>query len=174
MARRPPNRKGRQGKPVRKRSAGRRLLMMCISVLCISMFMFAAPAVIVMLIGMVPTVVALIIDRDPEKYTAMSVGAANFAGVVPFVVELLVGNPTMTHAFAMLTDVFVVVVMYGAAAAGWVLVFVLPPVAAVLLRMSADSKIARLRSEQAKLVAEWGREVALAPQGPEEGEAPAK
>ncbi len=158
-----PNKKKPASKQRGKRKAGfsRRTLMSFVSVLVIAMFALAAPAFILMLVGMVPTIVALVVDREPEKYTAMSVAAANFAGVVPFVVELLVGNSTMSDAFAMLTDVFVMAVVYGAAGIGWCLIAALPSVTTVFMKLSADSKVMRLRGDQAKLVVEWGEDVAI-------------
>jgi len=141
-------------------SRGVRALALIFVVVALGLLVVAAPALIVLVVGMVPTAVALFIDRDPEKFSAISVAALNFAGVSPYLVDLVFGEATFGHAFALVSNVFVLVVIYGAAAAGWVLVLALPPLVAIVLRFSADARIEALRKEQRQLVDDWGEDVA--------------
>ena len=130
------------------------------TVVVMALLVVAAPAVIVLFVGMVPTAVATFIDSDPRKYASISVAAMNFAGVSPYLADFLLGTASFGHAIEMITDVFVLVVIYGAAGVGWVLVMALPPVTAIILGVVADSRIQTLRKEQEKLVEEWGDSVA--------------
>ena len=67
---------------------------------------------------------------------------------------------SFSRALELISDVFVLVIIYGAAAAGWVLVLVLPPVTAIVLGVVTDSRIQALRKEQRQLVEDWGEGVA--------------
>jgi len=64
----------------------------------------------------------------------------------------------------MLSDVFVIAVMFGAAAIGWGLVIGMPKVAAVYIEVTNETKIKLMRREQQRLVEEWGEEI-TAPSG---------
>lgn len=138
---------------------GRRLALILLLLLGAMLFFFAAPLFIVFLIGMVPTIVAFVCDRDREKFTAIAVGAGNLAGVVPFLISLAVLGPTLNRAAETITDVFSIAVMYGAAAGGWMVVYVLPPIVAVYMNVTTETRIQKLRKDQRKLVETWGADV---------------
>jgi len=155
---------GRSGKPaLRKKSGsrgiGRRIAMLLLVLSAGGLLFVGAPLFIVFLVGMVPTVVAFICDRDREKYTAIAICAGNAGGVVPFLLELAQKGSTVSHAASTVTDVFALAVMYGAAAAGWGLVLVVPSFVSVYMNVTTDSRIQRLRKQQTKLVDEWGSTV---------------
>jgi hypothetical protein len=69
----------------------------------------------------------------------------------------------MNAAIFILTDVFTLVVMYGAAAFGWMIFQSLPPIIATFITVLAQSRISSLRSAQLKLIEEWG-DIVAAPQ----------
>ena len=74
---------------------------------CLLGFVVAAlPTVIVLCIGMVPTVVACIIDLTPGRYAARCVAGVNIAGVVPFLDRLWSSTNDMAAAVGIATDVF--------------------------------------------------------------------
>ena len=62
-------------------------------------------------------------------------------------------------SFDMLADVFVLAVMYAAAAFGWLVYMALPPVIASVLQAVAQRRLGVLRSAQRKLVEEWGEDL---------------
>ena len=107
-----------------------------------------------------PTAVALFVDRDPQKYASISVAAMNLAGVSPYLVEFIFGPASFGGAIELVSNVFVLVVIFGAAAVGWVLVLALPPVISIVLAVITDSRIQALRKEQSQLVEDWGEGVA--------------
>ena len=149
--------------PARRSAAGSRgglyMLVLTFSVVAVALLVVAAPAVIVLFVGMAPTAVAIFIDRDREKHAAISVAALNFAGLSPYLADFVLGTASLNHAIALVSNVFIMVVIYGAAAAGWVLVLLLPPVSAIVLDVITESRIQRLRKEQKQLVEDWGEGV---------------
>jgi len=126
---------------------------------------FAAPALLVFVVGCVPAMVAFVVDREPDRNATLAVAAANVAGVAPFIVELLINGPTMARAVTMLSDVFVIVVMFGTAGIGWLLVLGMPKVAAVYIEVTNETKIKMMRREQQRLVEEWGAGIKAPTQG---------
>jgi len=136
------------------------LLMLAFSIIAVILLVFAAPALIVYLVGMAPTAVAIFIDRDPRKHASVSVAAMNFAGVSFYLVDFLAGTASFSRALELVSDVFVLAVIYGAAAGGWIMIMAMPPVTAVVLTALAESRIQTLRKEQRELVDNWGEGVA--------------
>ena len=120
-------------------------------------------SVILVLVGMAPTFVAYVIDRTPKKYAAFCVGGMNFTGVFPSILKLWTNNPDIKTAISIAFNPFDMTMMYGAAAFGWLLYHAIPPVVAGIIAVSAQHRIALLRSRQRELIKEWGDALALAP-----------
>ena len=140
--------------PVKK--GGGAYLFMLVGVIFLGLMVFAAPALVLFVVGCTPAMVAFVIDREPGRNATLAVTAANVAGVAPFVVELLMKGATMARAVAMISDVFVIAVMFGTAGIGWLLVLGMPKVAAVYIEVTNETKIKMMRREQQRLVEEWG------------------
>ena len=117
------------------------------------------PSTILLAVGMIPTVVAYVVDRDPDKTAPMTVGGLNFAGVVTFLISLWQAGHTMTALTKVLTDPFAWLVMYGAAGLGWALYYGIPPAVAGWIMLRAEARIAQRIEEQRELIALWGTEV---------------
>lgn len=145
---------------VTRTRGGLYMLILAFSVVALGLLVIAAPALIVLFVGMAPTAVAIFIDRDPEKHAAISVAALNFAGLSPNLADFIWGTASLGQALALVSNVFVMVVIYGAAAAGWILVLLLPPVSAIVLGVITDNRIQALRKDQTQLVEDWGEGVA--------------
>src|SRR3954465_7097092 len=86
----------------------------------IPLVMVVAPATVLLLVlGMLPFIVAWFIDRREEKYAAYCVGGFNFSGVLPYLF-LLWATGNSINAFGVIAkSPFSWLVMYGAAALGW-------------------------------------------------------
>ena len=108
---------------------------------------------------MIPTAVAYVTDRDPDKTAPMTVGGLNFAGVATFLITLWKAGHTMAALNKVLTDPFAWLVMYGAAGLGWTLYYGIPPAVAGLITLRAERRIAQRIEEQRELIALWGTEV---------------
>ena len=137
----------------------RNQLTLCLSVGFIIMVIMSLPTVMVIVFALLPTFVAFIVDRTPGKNAVFCVGSLNLCGVLPYLFDLWTGDNSMDAAILILTDVFSLVVMYGAAAFGWMIFQSLPPIIATFITVLAQSRISSLRSAQRKLIEEWGSTV---------------
>lgn len=121
---------------------------------------FTLPTVLILGIGMLPTLGAMISDRRKEKYATLCVGAMNFTGVLPFIIQLWTEEHSYERAFMVIGNPITWLVMYGAAALGWAIYFVAPGIVGMYIGMRTEQRIQRLRRRQRDLVEEWGPGVA--------------
>jgi len=130
---------------------------------CVLMLVPAAivslPTVVLLAVGMIPTLVAYIIDEDDEKLAPITVGALNFAGVLPLLFELWQSDGSMPQLISLAASPAHWLLMYGAAAFGWAIYFAVPPVVGSTLIANRQAKVVTLRAAQMKLVGAWGEDV---------------
>ncbi|MDP6805968.1 MAG: acyl-CoA synthetase [Rhodospirillales bacterium] len=125
------------------------------------------PTVILLLFAMMPAIVAFIIDRTPQKYSVYCVGGINFCGVYPFLTDLWTGQHTVAAAVDTLTDVFSLLLIYSAAALGWMIYIAVPPLVGAVLTVMNQRRVTQLKDIQRDLIKEWGDEVASHLEEPE-------
>ena len=133
-------------------------LVILLSVLTVLPLISLSTCVLV-LVGMLPTIVALIADRSPNRHAATAVGGLNLAGLAPFLLHLWFDAPGMTGAISVLTDAFSMTTMYAAAAAGWLLFLGVPALFRVIDAAAEEQRIERMLSRQRDLRDEWGSDV---------------
>jgi hypothetical protein len=119
----------------------------------------ALPLFIITSAGLIPTIVAAVIDRYPGKYLTRTVGAMNLAGVAPMVVRLWGTGDNMAAALGLLGRPVNWLIMYGAAAVGWGIFLAMPAVARIIVDLQAEQIQGQLRERAGRLVEEWGEEV---------------
>lgn len=108
-------------------------------------------------VGMLPTLIMLIADLGALKGLRLSAMAAfNISGVMPFALDLWRSGATLSNLLAMLGDVLVWLIMYGAAAIGLLMLWVCPVGAAAVRSMINTDKSAQLIRQRKALIAEWG------------------
>ena len=117
------------------------------------------PTSSILVLGMFPTVVSYLTDRDRRKTAATSVGAMNICGVLPFEFNLWSGENSMAHAGAMLRDPFTWVSMWGAAMIGSIIYYSVPSVIGAFLAHRSAARVAELERRQTALREAWGGEV---------------
>jgi len=154
-----------------KNSGGGLALLGMVALFAAVILMLVSMASLVLVVfGMLPTFVAVLIDRSPQRFAFISVLAMNFAGVFPYLLDLWMGSNSMSVAIDSLTDVFSLFTMYGSAAVGWVLFIVTPPIVTTVMTFIAQRRVALLRANQKRLLNEWGDDIAQSIEGAEEGE----
>ncbi len=126
----------------------------------VSAVIISPPTVLLLFFGMLPSIVAFIIERTKPRYAAICVSAMNFSGVFPYLLDSWSGNHSVAEAMSMLTNVFSLMVMYGSSAFGWLIFIAVPPVVATFLAVINERRIAQLRKRQREIIAEWGIGVA--------------
>jgi hypothetical protein len=124
------------------------------------------PLSILLLAGLLPTMVAALVDRHRAKYLTRAVGFMNLAGLSPLVVQLWGQGLAMTGLANILSRPVNWLTMYGAAGIGWVLFLGMPSVARVFVDIRADQLQRDLKARAARLVQDWGEEVAGKPKPP--------
>ena len=120
---------------------------------------FALPTVLLFCAGMVPTMVAWIVDRSRDGHAPMAVGMLNLAGLLPSLLGLWTSGHTVGIAARIMSDPYTWLFAFGSAAVGWALVLGLPKVMETAMTFRNEAEIRRLKGRQAALVAEWGAEV---------------
>jgi hypothetical protein len=118
------------------------------------------PTTILFVIGMAPTIVAYIVDRDPGKSAPIIVGGPNFCGCMFFAIDLWKHHHNVMGALKIFSDPMAWLVMYGAAAVGWAFYYAIPPAIAGAEIMRAENRIEALKQAKVALVQEWGPDVA--------------
>ncbi len=124
------------------------------------LFLVALPTMTLLLIGMLPTIVAYIIDRTKQKHTALCVGGMNFLGVYYPLMQLWTGDRPIKELTDLMPDLVDFLMIYGAAGFGWLLFTSIPPVVAAFLTVMAQRRVATLRATQRHLIEEWGEDIA--------------
>ena len=137
-------------------SANRLLIILTL----LALVPFSLPTILVMFVGLLPTIVAAVVERGQNRYGWICVGGLNFAGLVPWLFSLWFGHHTLQFAFDEVTNLTMLVVAYGGAGAGSVLYLAMPPVAATFMSATSQHRALGLRSTQRKLVEQWGEGVA--------------
>ena len=120
--------------------------------------MFSAMSV-VLLVGMIPTIVATIVDRTKGKMRAMTVGAINFAGCTPFLVEIFKKGSDISTAISYIIQPRTIVVMYMAAGMGYLIDWAMTGIVSAIMVQRAKGRLKEIKKLQKDLVDRWGVEV---------------
>lgn len=147
----------------RKRGRGRHSVVAVVMGLFVVSIMFM-PTAMIFAVGMVPTLVAFISGRDPDRYAPIAVGSLNFCGVMPTAIDLWQTGHTIANAARILSDPLNWLIMYAAAAIGWLIYFTVPAATQAFIAHSHQAQIAKKQKLQKELLAEWGRAVTGLPE----------
>ncbi len=110
-------------------------------------------------LGMLPAILSMFLDKGAGRFASKTVTAFNFVGIVPFLFEIAQAFDRSVAAQRLMLDFWVWVVVYGTASLGWLTIWLFPQVTVIIFAMRAESKINKLQEEQKKLIEEWGEEV---------------
>lgn len=149
----------RQRRARARTDKGRSVLQFMFFSAFIGGMLFALPTMLLLTMGLLPTLVAFVVDLHPRKYAARSVGFLNFTGTLPFLVTLWSGSHELVAAMRILTDVYAWLVIYSAAAVGWLIYLGMPSVAGFIMQIHAGQRIRTLEVQRKKLIAEWGEDI---------------
>lgn len=125
------------------------LLLMMIGFFLTSMAM-------IVLIGMVPTIVAVITDRDNDKCLSTCVFLCNLCGVIPFIVVNFKSGITMSSGLYILENPINLMIMLASAALGWGIYIIVPQITIMLARNRDYVKLHQLRQRFFDLREDWG------------------
>lgn len=115
------------------------------------------PVVVVLFVGLLPTITLMIID--PKNINKIIVvGCFNLAGVFVYVFNIM-QNYTVNNALYIFSNIFNLILMLGSAAVGLLLYYEIPLIFVYLARISNQRRIASIDNRIEKLQKTWGREI---------------
>jgi hypothetical protein len=117
------------------------------------------PTSTLLAIGMMPTFVAFIVDRSRTKTKAITVGAMNLAGCMPFLIELWTGSNSVDTAIDIILDPVAVIVMYSAAGVGYLIDWMVSGLVASMMYQKGLMRKNAIKERQEALITRWGPEV---------------
>jgi hypothetical protein len=117
------------------------------------------PTILLMVIGMAPSIVAFIVDKRPGKVTARAIGYLNLAGCLPYAIKLWTSQNTITGVLSLVGEPSALMIMYSSAAVGWMLNFIMTPIMMAYLVVQHELKARTIGNRQEQLIKEWGGEV---------------
>lgn len=129
------------------------ILLLSLILLAFSSF----PIVLVLVIGLLPTITIMITDR--QNYDKqLIIGCFNIAGVFFYLFSIL-SNFSVNHAVSIASDIFNLMVMLGSAGIGLVLYNEIPNIYVSFVRTSHSKRVDKINERLGKLAEEWGEEV---------------
>lgn len=117
------------------------------------------PSTVLLGVGMMPSFTVMFVDPARARTKVVTVGALNLAGCVPFLLDLWTQGHSIDQAFSIVADPKAIIVMYAAAAAGYLLDWSLSAVVAGVLFQRGKTRQVGIRKRQEELVTRWGTEV---------------
>ena len=147
-----------RGKGKAKNQGGTMVLLMIL----MGITLIYRPALVILLsAGLIPTFVAWLTDSNPFRiYRIRIILAFNLAGCLPYIIALNQQSGGFGLAINLIADFNSYLVMYGFAAVGWVIVFVAPSVAAIVLQIVGKSRLNSIQNDKNRMMEEWGKTVA--------------
>lgn len=106
--------------------------------------------------GLLPGIVAIITDGRPGKFGSKTVMAFNLAGMMQFLAAIFMGGSPNQTANEILYDPRTWMLIYGFAAFGWAVIFIIPHIVQLYLEITATYTVKKLRTFQDALAGEWG------------------
>ncbi len=148
----------KSGLKKKKRKKGSSWTHIMLAGIILLSIVFLSSAVI-LFIGLLPMFVAFFADRSKKKTKAITVGAMNVAGCVPFLMELWMADGSMAKALSIILDPMAVIVIYAAAGVGYLIDWAVTVVVASLLYQRGVARQEAIEKRQKELKERWGEEV---------------
>ena len=119
------------------------------------------PTAVFLAFALMPTIGAFITDRTLNKTRTICVGALNFAGAFPFLLEFWMtdGPHTVDAAFTAVADIGHVIIIYVLAVGGYAIDMAITGVTSALIIQNAETRLKKLRKAQQALIDRWGEKV---------------
>jgi len=119
----------------------------------------APPTMIILAGGMVPSIVATLLNPARIKGSLAAMAALNLAGVIPVLGFLWERGHTIDQAVRLLLDPFMWLFMFGGAGFAAFLLWGVPIVVQAFYEVKARQAINRYGKRRAKLIEEWGGQI---------------
>jgi hypothetical protein len=116
-----------------------------------------APTTMILLFGMMPTIAANVMDKSRQKSRAISVGMMNFAGCMPFLLELWMSSApnSFDGALAIMLQPKTIIIIYTIAAAGYAIEAAVTGMVATVMMQRASFRLKAIEAQLTELVDRW-------------------
>ncbi len=145
--------------PVRKKKKGKTWQVHLVLVICVILAAAFSSLALILAIGMVPTFVCLIVDKSKGRVKTFTVGALNFAGCLPFLLEIWKRGASLEMALNYILQPRTIVVMYFAAAMGYMIDWAMTGIVSSVMVQRGKARLKEIEKQKAALVERWGEEV---------------
>ena len=120
------------------------------------LFIFFPALLIILSIGMMPTLGAVVSDPTSNRAQATCVGFCNISGLVPALHQLYLNHFTLASAYVIVHDEFYLLYILGISAMGWALFFIIPSIAVSMYRTRDKLYLIRMVKRYKDLKDIWG------------------
>ncbi|TNE26713.1 MAG: hypothetical protein EP349_09760 [Alphaproteobacteria bacterium] len=135
-------------------------LQILVALLALAMLGIAfAGAALFLFLCMIPTYIALFIDRQFPRTLGLTVGAANLAGTVPNFLEVLKMNDHPANALSLALQPSTLAMAYAGAGIGWLIHLAVTRFVALVIVSKAEMRIQKLAKREQVLIERWGPEI---------------
>ncbi len=134
------------------------LFGMALAALGTALALYVLPVFVIVYGGMLPTLVAFLIDEHPRQQLFRTVAAMNLAGVVGFIEPAWRATPAFGLVGYPVSDAAVWFVILGSAIGGFALAWGLPLAAGVVLEITLKARLERAEAALQALTREWSVE----------------
>ena len=126
--------------------------------LCLAMplALVLLPSTLVLIVAMVPTLVARIVDPAPGRQLTVTVGSLNFAGALWFMHDLWSTGQSFSAIVPTLSDMIGWLAALVGAGMGWVIYSLMPILSRSIATTKSNMRLSRVRKAQDELVDQWG------------------
>ncbi len=116
------------------------------------------PSTILLFTGMLPTVVAFLIDKSRLKLKFLTVGCVNLAFCFPYWLDLVTGAHTVEKALEIITPKSLIRMYFGALM-GYALEWICVVSTVYFTRQRNKVMLKKLKKDKERMVEKWGEEV---------------
>ncbi len=122
-------------------------------------FLFSLPSAMLLLVGMLPSMVAIFVSKGEVKARSLSVAFMNFAGCFPFLLKIWTSEFTIEKGIDLISDPFVIVFIYTSAGIGYVIDWGLSGYLQTFFYSRGHSRLRSIKKRQGDIVTRYGQEV---------------
>jgi hypothetical protein len=111
------------------------------------------------LLGMLPSILAIIMDKGAGRFASQTISACNFIGILPFLFDIGVNYEKSIAAKEAMGQPYTWFIIYSFAIIGLMLIYVLPNVTSIIFTIKAEAKLKKLAQDQERIKNEWGENI---------------
>ena len=136
-----------------------RMLVLAVAVVLtiggVALAITALPTFIIVYGGMLPTVVAFLVDNRPGRYLFRTVAVTNAAGLLPFLSGSINYSSNAGVIVSPVGSFSTWLTVYGVAGVGWFMVIAVPMLWQMFFEMMLEMKMRRYQAAREALAKEW-------------------